>query len=340
MSDVFYYRVCDSVIETRMAFPELTSIQSAAPQCRFDLLPKGDLLSGEFDWFHSWRPGDGRASKPWLQFVHYNGGYLLRFPEYAEFLVRSDSRHAECRPLPGTARSTIRHLFLDQVLPLMLSRRERAILHASAVATPFGAAAFCGPSGSGKSTLAMALIKRGGSLISDDCLVLREQSGAWHAVPSYPGVRLWPSATKELLDDGPATYEIAEYTSKRRVAGARVLSFAGAPVRLRALFFLSGEDTRRVAIVPLTPKEAFMRVVEFAYNLDITDKGFLRSQFEVIGTLVSQIQCLGLDYPRDFSKLPMVCQSILTRLKEMSNDTFSKHQLLDTGRSRESRTRR
>ena len=61
------------------------------------------------------------------------------------------------------------------------------------------ACAFVGRSGAGKSTMAAAMAAiGGGEIISDDCLVLHPRAGAWWAMPSGAGVRLWPS-TLDLL---------------------------------------------------------------------------------------------------------------------------------------------
>ena len=49
--------------------------------------------------------------------------------------------------MPGIPEVTVRHLFLDQVIPLVLSRREPIVLHASAVQTAHSVIAFAGKSG-------------------------------------------------------------------------------------------------------------------------------------------------------------------------------------------------
>ena len=87
----------------------------------------------------------------------------------------------------------MRHLLLDQVMPLVLSR-DRLVLHASAVATPAGAAAFIGFTGAGKSTLAASLSAAGFPILSDDCLVIERDGRGFLARPFYPGARLWPDS--------------------------------------------------------------------------------------------------------------------------------------------------
>ena len=62
-------------------------------------------------------------------------------------------------PFPDSPPETIRHLLLNQVLPLVLSRRGRTVLHASAVSYAGRVAAFIGVGVFG--ALAVAAVKIG-----------------------------------------------------------------------------------------------------------------------------------------------------------------------------------
>ena len=313
------YRICDLVLASNTALPELAPAKAFGAECRFELLPPGNAPAGDAEWFHQWAiGGDGEEEESrevWLRFARTGDGYLLRFPLCGDFLVSADAARIECRPLPGTPGVTVRHLLLDQVMPLVLSRRERIVLHASAVVTGQGAVAFAGKTGQGKSTLAASLARAGCSLVSDDCLVLRMEDGGWTALPSYPGVRLWPSTAGEVLREGTHTAEVAHYTLKRRVSDPDVLPYATGPAPLRRLFFL-GDDASEVRFERLPPGRAFMALVEFAYNLDIQDTAFLRRQFDTVGRLTADVPAYAIHYPREFSALPAVREAILRHLEE------------------------
>jgi hypothetical protein len=313
------YRICDLVLASNTALPELAPAKAFGAECRFELLPPGNASAGDAEWFHQWgTEGDGEEEESrevWLRFARTGDGYLLRFPSCGDFLVSADAARIQCRPLPGTPEVTVRHLLLDQVIPLVLSRRERIVLHASAVVTGYGAIAFAGKSGQGKSTLAASLAREGCSLVSDDCLVLRTEHGGWTALPSYPGVRLWPSAAGEVLREGTHTAEVAHYTLKRRVSDPDVLPCASGPAPLRRLFFL-GDDAGEVSFERLPPGRAFMALVEFAYNLDIQDTAFLRRQFDTVGRLTADVPAYAVHYPREFSALPAVREAIVRHLEE------------------------
>jgi hypothetical protein len=313
------YRVSDLALASNVPIPELIPATVFDLGCRFELLPAGNPSPGNFAWFHQWtfqqETEKEGGEEPWVQFARSGDGYLLRFPSYGDFFLSAEATEIQCRPLPGIPEVTVRHLLLDQVVPLVLSRRERIVLHVSAVLTAHGVIAFAGKSGDGKSTLAASFAQRGCALLSDDCLVLRAERGSWTALPSYPGVRLWPSAAENLLPEHAGSKDVAHYTIKRRVSNTDVLPFSTSPAPLRSLFFLSG-DTSAVSIEKLSATRTFVALVEFAYNLDITDAAFLRRQFETIGQLTAQVPAYAIHYPREFSSLPVVRETILNYLEQ------------------------
>src|SRR5208283_3180713 len=66
--------------------------------------------------FHTWAARDG---SPWLHFYRLNGGYLLRFPELADFEVSAAADDLVCFPAPDASEATVEHLYLSQVRPLV-----------------------------------------------------------------------------------------------------------------------------------------------------------------------------------------------------------------------------
>ena len=327
------YQVCELVVESNVFLPELTPTELGNTDCRFEVMPAGEGFAGELQWFHDCPSPDNET---WLRFAERGEDYLLRFRDQGDFLISRDGTRVRCRPLPGTTESTIRHLFLDQIVPLVLSRRESLVLHASAILTPAGVIAFVGKSGQGKSTLAASFGQSGSRLISDDYLVLRKtvlrktvsrkmslpknaNSGLtekWIAIPSYPGVRLWPETSDGIFKIPPKSAEVSQYTNKRRVSDPALVPFAEGPSALRSLYFLDEEEEddayqAEPAISRLSPSKAFMKLVSCAFNLDIRDKTMLERQFEAIGQISTQLPCFQLDYARNFATLAGVRQLIV-----------------------------
>ena len=316
------YSMCGLTLASNILLPELNPSVDFGVGCKFWLMAPGHPSPTKIDWFHKWyvEGDDGEDSEePWVCFARRDDGYLLRFPSYGDFFVSLDATEIRCCPLPGIPEVTVRHLLLDQVIPLVLSRHERIVLHASAVSTERGVIAFAGKSGQGKSTIALALAQNGCSLISDDCLVLRGGEGSWTALPSYPGVRLWQSTAEKLVRDGAGTADVAHYTSKRRVVDMDGLPFLTRPKPMRALFVLA-DDRPTISFERLEASRAFMAWTEFAYNLDIADTNFLCRHFETVGQLAAEVPAYALYYPREFNSLPAVREAIMKHLEETDND--------------------
>lgn len=308
------YRFCDLTLSSNIPLPELTPATVVGADCRFELLPPGNLAPGDIAWFHRWIL-DEDAAEAWAHFGRTGEGYVLRFPSCGDFFLSADTAQIQCRPLPDIPEVTVRHLLLDQVIPVVLSRRESVVLHASAVLTPHGVIAFAGKSGQGKSTLAASFAQKGYALLSDDCLVLRAEHGGWTALPSYPGVRLWPSTAEALVRGGADTAVVAHYSSKQRISNVDLVPFVDKPAPIRRLFFLADEDSH-VSIQKLSPGRAFVSLVEFTYNLDIEDPTVLRRQFEAVGQLTAEVPAYAIRYPRQFASLPAVWETIFNHLGE------------------------
>jgi hypothetical protein len=310
--DLRRYRYCGVRIASDIVLPALRPAATGAPACTIRLdAPASAVIEAEV--FHEWRLGRGR---PWLTLGRSGDGYILRFPDLAQFVVSSDGRHLRARPSPGLPENTLHHLLIDQVLPLALSRQGRLMLHASAVYLPgVGAVAFAGRTGSGKSTLAAALAARGARIVADDCLAIDVSGGRPRAWPAYPGLRLWPHGRLRALSrngSGTAHERVAHYTSKRRL-GADALGFHDRASALRAVFLLAPAPafmTTGVKVRTCAGPDRLLRLLRFAYLLDVDDRRTLEDLFHQLATLVSMVPVRHLRIRRGRAHLPAIADAI------------------------------
>jgi hypothetical protein len=276
----------------------------------------GSHLDEQVDFFHHWRI-KGARRRPWLSIGRRAGGYLLRFPDLADFDVSAAGDDIVCRPSPRLAGSTLQHLLLDQVLPLALSRSGHLVLHASAVHVPrLGCVALVGPTGSGKSTLAAALGLRGCPVLTDDCLVVETGSAGSLAVPGYPGLRLWRDAARGLglaRDDGA---RVAHYTAKRRL-GASAVRFRSEPSRLALVFVLGrrrqpGAPTRSRA---LGSRDRLMALAPYTHVMDVEDRRQLLHMFRSLSTLVTHVPVVRLNARDSRARVLEAADEVLAAVK-------------------------
>jgi hypothetical protein len=310
MCDKFSYRICDSVLGSSVPLPELRSAGDAPHECSFSLAQNPLPSLGSVHWYSEWPfPGGGA----WLSFARTGSDYLLRFPGMADFTVSADGREIRCFPQPGIPLNTIRHLLLDQVVPLTLSSRGRLILHASAIVAPEGAIAFLGQSGLGKSTLAASFGRQGLPFLADDCLVLKEEGGRLLAFPSYPGLRLWPESLQGVFEHLPELPEVAGYSKKKRLKAHDQFPFHAEPVVLKRIYLLSPAESG-IRIDPIAPRDAMAEMGKSSYVLDTENPAELKDKFQRLSSLAILPLFFRIAFPRDFSLLPRVREEILTHV--------------------------
>lgn len=258
--------------------------------------------------FHQWRLPDGT---PWATFHRAAASYVLRFPGLADFEVANDGAQVHCWPAPGTDEATTEHLYLNQVLPLALSRQGELVLHASAVETGAGCVAFLGPTGRGKSTLAASFAAQGHRFLTDDGLRLRWEGDRLQALPSHPSIRLWQDSHAALLAEGGVVAPAVAYTRKARVLAGPALPFCTASRPLVACYFLAEATEGEVSITPERPASAFLELVRNSFLLDISEQQALSTHFDQMSRIANLPLHHRLQFPRHYESLPQVRDAVL-----------------------------
>lgn len=312
------YRVCGLQLGSTVPFPELraepNSLRKYATDIEFKM-GRDVSCCGSGEVVMTWEEPGG---DPWLTCTKTDGGYRFHFPALADFLVDRLGRQVTCFTAPGTAPETIRHLFLDQVIPPLLNLRGREALHASAIRTDLGACAFIGRSGQGKSTLAAAFHAIGHPVLCDDCLLLRTGPGPVSVESAYPGLRLWDDSRGALFGDARPTLPVSHYTSKRRVSTLASDAEQLGPTPLRGIYSLQrcgrGASTEP-AIESLSVRDAFMELVEFAFRLDLSDRTMMLRQMDVLERVALEVPVRRLHLPDDLGALAQARRMILQDLQ-------------------------
>lgn len=263
--------------------------------------------------FNEWVFPDGSV---WTQFYRTDTGYLLRFPDLADFQVSTDGLTVTCYPAPDVTDETPRHLYLNQVLPLVLGKLGKLVFHASAVEVADGAIAFVAESGRGKSTLAASFATGGFRFLTDDGLVVEACDNGYQVLPSHPSIRLWEDSQEALVAAGAATAPPLNFTSKTRfLAGANIV-FCDQPRSLRRVYFLGDGSATALRFQRMSAADALMEWVKNSFLLDVEEQPMLASHFDQVATLANQPIYYRLDYPRCFAELARVRQAIVEHARE------------------------
>ena len=271
--------------------------------------PQGPLPSVPYD---RWPDANGDDA---LLFCRLPGGFLLRFPDRADFTIAMEISKVTCVPVPGASQQMITALYLNQVVPLMMNHAGTLVLHAAAINDRGRALAFAGPSGRGKSTLAASFAKAGYPFLTDDGLMLEPAGTGFRAKPSHASVRLWLDSESALFnpalaDDGDGQVE------KSRLISGPGLPHQQDPIPLDAIYFLGDADSDAIEFRKLTPQVGLSCLIQHAFVLDVDDRARVRAHFGRLADLSEVVPTFALNYPRQYSRLHEVIDRVLDHSRQ------------------------
>lgn len=219
----YRYRLCDFVLETELALPELNQAPpttAAAVRVRRGETP----------------PALPEARQTGVCFAAQPNTLLCWLAGVARFHV-VEGREIVIEAAPQAADEAVRSLLFSSPLAGLLLQRGLLPLHGSCVASPAGALVFLGSPGAGKSTLAAEFRRRGFQILADDITALRVAPQARpSALPVSSSLRLWPSALASTLLNADGS-RLRPQIDKRILVGADQPSRDEA-VPLRGIFCL------------------------------------------------------------------------------------------------------
>jgi hypothetical protein len=263
--------------------------------------------------FHEWVMPDGSL---WASFFRTPSGYLIQFPDLAEFEIDRSSLEVTSTPQEGVSEGTVEHLYLNQIHPLLMSLKGDLVFHAGAVEVPGGAVAFLGESGRGKSTLTASFASHGCRFMTDDCLLLEHTGPGYVIKPSHASIRLWGDSLEAVVRHDATLAPVVQYTPKSRVLSDGELPYCEEPRALLGMYFL-GDKTGvdEVRIEPISPQDALIELARNSFLLDIQMQDVIGRHFDELARMVSLPIFFRLDYPRDYAVLARVRQAVLEHVR-------------------------
>lgn len=199
------------------------------------------------------------------------------------------------------------------VLGFVLRLRGNVCLHASAVVIENRAIALVGLPGAGKSTTAAAFACADFPVLSDDVVALTDKGAQFLVQPGYPRVNLWPDSVRQLFGAEDALLRITPTWDKRYLPlGQNGRRFASSPLPLGAIYILGGRDSALTGpvIEEISWKEAFMALVANTYVNYLLDQDMRRTEFEVLGRIISEIPVRRVRAPEEPSAIFGLCKAI------------------------------
>jgi hypothetical protein len=241
------------------------------------------------------------------EFRRMPGGFLIRFPDEADFEIFPETGIVRCWPTPEADPQHIKSLFHNAILPILGNHAGGLFLHGSAVAINGRAVAFLGLSRSGKTTLAAALASQGHPLLTEDVIELVVSSEGYELQPKGSSIRLFADSAAFLLGDDAVA---GDPFRKHSISVDAGLAFHDRPAPLDHIYLLGGDHEASLRIERLAAPAALKEMLLHSFILNVEDRQRLNAHFCRIADLSERIPCSLLDYPRRYSELAPVLEAI------------------------------
>lgn len=286
----------------------------SAPTLRIHSITSVPQLREVESWMFVWTDEAGGV---YMRVGHADGGHRLRMYEMCDFLLDADHGTVSVEHLPHVDVDAIEHMLIDQALPRLLSERGELVVHAGAVCVDGECLLLLGQSRWGKSTLAASFLQRGHTLLSDDCVVLRESGARILAMPTYPSLRMFDDSIASALGDRTPSSPVAFYTGKRRIALAAGSSDDACPVRSAYVLNDPEIPATTIGITPLAPMNGCMALIRHGFRLDVASSAQHRTQLQQASMAASHIPVYALSYPRQYDQRGEVVDHLLAHVRSL-----------------------
>jgi hypothetical protein len=235
------------------------------------------------------------------------------------------ARRVDVYPAPGADERALGFVLIGRVSNLILHQFGSPSVHASAVVTAEGALGFLGRGGQGKSTMAAAFLARGGALLTDDALPLRERPDGVYGIPSMPFMKLWQATVDGTLKYPHELPDLWQDSVKKLVTLDGRFRFAVTPARLRAFYLLDRYEPAtvghpKVEIERLNGRDGLAALLgQISYGTDLLPSE-MGQWFPFYARLVARTPVYRLSYPSGFEYQEDVCARVLESLAGTNGD--------------------
>lgn len=198
----------------------------------------------------------------------------------------------------------IQSVICTTALAAMAQVRKMVALHASAVATPRGAALFVGPAKAGKTSLAACMNCLGAPLIADDPCMLWLDGDRVLTAPSIAAPR-------------PVASELAAFMPPGATPSRPLRARAGFEQRsVSNIFVLDGHgEHESYGASPLGPADAIAGLSRNLFRPEMLERSGQRNKaFRRASQIVDRVNFWRLHLPREPSQIPTLARELITMI--------------------------
>ena len=318
----YCYRHYGLTLSSNRSLPRLGATGCEAADIAVEVLEPGALPEPGLPWVETspssaiWRAQ--AADGVWLR---------LRYSlddAWADFAIDPSGCSVTVGRTSNVLLEEATELLIGPVFSCLASQRGLTCVHAAVVRVGSRTIALAGRSGAGKSTTALALIHRGGVLISDDVAVLSAKEEGIVAAAGAPRIRMRPDSASMLA--GPFESLVALWADGRPAPPKRYLPVEPEPVihdrahPLDAIYFLApwSEQAREPSIVPLSPARALSKLMAHRHMPEAIRPDAHSRDFELLAQLAENVSACDVIRPAGLDTTDRTVTAILDDVRSLA----------------------
>jgi hypothetical protein len=243
--------------------------------------------------------------------------------EWADFVIDAAGASVSVARTSNVLLDEAAELLMGPVFSCLASQRGLTCVHAAVVRLGSRTIALAGGSGAGKSTTALALIKRGGALVSDDIAVLSHSEEGIVAAAGAPRIRMRPDSAGMLVGSFDSLLPL--WADGRPGPPKRYLLLDPEPAAqehahpLDAIYFLApwSEQAREPSIVTLSPARALSKLMAHRHMPDAIHPDSHRRDFELLAQLAETVSARDVIRPAGLDTTDRTVAAILDDVRSL-----------------------
>ena len=239
--------------------------------------------------------------------------YRKLYPDHALISIEdvglfqvNQGREILVHPFPNADGRLVQRYLLGSIMAILLSQRERLVLHASVIDLAGRGIAFLGASGAGKSSTAAAFLSRGYPILVDDIAAIELTEESAHLYPAFPQLKLSRQAVQAIGVDPKRLYYLDDLEDK--LSFRIIQPISDLPVQLKRIYMIT--DGSQIEFQQLTSQQAVVELVRYTMPSSFIHLDY-ESHFRKCVSLVNQVEIFRLIRP---DSLPQLNE--LTRMVE------------------------
>lgn len=198
-----------------------------------------------------------------VRFEVSKDNFLFRVDNIAGFHVKNGNEII-IQPYEGFKEEDMRVFLLSSVFAALLNQRENIVLHGACIEVDGKGIIFTGASGSGKSTLAAAFRKKGYKILTDEiCAIRISEEGIPIVIPSFPKLKLWEDAAKNLGEDTKTLLKVRQNLKKYMIDLEG--QFSRNPIPVSKIYLLQLVNNTEMSIMEKKDFEKMNIITDNAY---------------------------------------------------------------------------